>query len=198
MQILILDGHPDDGRLLGDLLDIYASGLPTRTQITRIAVRDLSFDPILHRGYEVEQTLEPDLERAWDAILAADHLVIGFPLWWGGEPALLKGFWDRLLLPGCAFETGEGLIPKGLLTGRSADVIVTMDTPPTLMRTIMADPLGQRLRQIILGFCGVIGVRTYYFGPVADGAAEAAMPSWRRRLGRIARRAPGRWRGVRP
>lgn len=198
MRVLVLDGHPDDDRLLSHLLGVYSDALPSGTRITRVAVRDLSFDPILHRGYDAVQTLEPDLERAWEEILAADHLVIGFPLWWGAEPALLKGFWDRLLLPGRAFETGEGLIPNGLLAGRSADVIVTMDTPPTLMRTIMADPLGQRLRQIILGFCGVIGVQTYYFGPVADGAAEAAMPAWRRRLGRIARRAPRRWRGPRP
>lgn len=195
MRVLLLDGHPDDDRLLGDLLDIYQDGLPEGVEVARIALRDLDFDLNLHRGYDVVQDLEPDLERAWQAIVRADHLVIAFPLWWGAEPALMKGFWDRVLLPTRAFETGEGLLPKGLLAGRSADLVVTMGGPPLLVRTVLADPIGRRMKQQVLGFCGILSVNTYYFGPAEDGGPEQNMGYWRRRLRRIAARVPHRWRG---
>ena len=50
MNILILDGHPDANRLTSALLDAYAAALPPDAEITRIAVRDLAFDPVLRKG----------------------------------------------------------------------------------------------------------------------------------------------------
>ena len=127
MRVLILDGHPDKGRLTTALLDAYESGLPAGTQVARIAVRDLDFDPNLRRGYETVQDWEPDLHLVWQAILAADHVVLGFPLWWGAEPSRTKGLWDRLLVPTKAFTVDEGaLLPDPMLRGRSADLIVTI------------------------------------------------------------------------
>lgn len=195
MHVLMIDGHPDENRLLGDLLDIYQAGLPWDTRVARIAIRDLDFDPVLHRGYDVVQELEPDLETAWQAMLMADHIVVAFPLWWGGEPAKMKGFWDRLLLPTRAFDTTEGILPVGLLAGRSSDVLVTMGGPPLLLRTVLFDPIAHRMKRQVLGFCGISPVRTHYFGPADDDAAKDHMDGWRRRLLKIAGRAPDRWRG---
>ncbi|HNJ48424.1 MAG TPA: flavodoxin family protein, partial [Novosphingobium sp.] len=63
MRCLVIDGHPDSGRLVTELLDGYAAALPVGTEIDRFAVRDLAFDPVLHRGYAEDQPLEPDLRR---------------------------------------------------------------------------------------------------------------------------------------
>jgi NAD(P)H dehydrogenase (quinone) len=52
----------------------------------------MTFDPLLHEGFERVQPLEHDLEVAHDVMLKADHLVIIFPLWLGTLPAILKGF----------------------------------------------------------------------------------------------------------
>ena len=94
MRVLIIDGHPDEGRLVSHLLDRYQAALDDHHSVDRISVRDLAFDPNLRRGYAVVQPLEPDLERVRAAIAACDHLVVAFPMWWGGEPALLKGLID--------------------------------------------------------------------------------------------------------
>ena len=147
MRALLIDGHPDQGRLLSQLLDAYAAALPPGTEITRLAIRDLDFDPNLRRGYVEVQPLEPDLETALTAIEACDHLVLAFPLWWAAEPARVKGFFDRVFLPGRAFHEHESdpLWDK-LLKGRSADVIVTLDTPLWFLRLVWLDAPGRRLR----------------------------------------------------
>ena len=50
MRVLILDGHPDENRLTGALLDAYEAALPPGTSVARLAVRDLDFDPNLREG----------------------------------------------------------------------------------------------------------------------------------------------------
>ncbi len=62
MQVLVLDGHPDAGRLVTHLLDRYAAALDG-AHVERVALRDLAFSPNLRRGYAEEQPLEPDLAR---------------------------------------------------------------------------------------------------------------------------------------
>lgn len=93
MHVLIIDGHPDEGRLTSHLLDHYAASLGGATKVERFAARDLSFDLNLRKGYKTEQPWEPDLQRLASALLACDHLVIGFPLWWGvsAKTASLEG-----------------------------------------------------------------------------------------------------------
>jgi NAD(P)H dehydrogenase (quinone) len=145
MHVLILDGYPDEQRLVSSLLDHYAASLEADVTVQRIALRDLAFDPNLRRGYGADQAWEPDLERVGAALNACDHLVVGFPLWWGGEPMLLKGLLDRILLPGFAFRYHRGNpFWDRLLAGRSADVVITMDTPPWYLRAIYGDPVSRR------------------------------------------------------
>lgn len=61
-------------------------------------MRDLHLDP-----HYTEQALEPCLQRCQESLLWAEHLIIVYPVWWGTMPALLKGWLDRVLLPGFAF-----------------------------------------------------------------------------------------------
>src|SRR5690606_33999396 len=76
------------------------------------------------------QSLEPDLIAARAAIEAADHVAWFFPTWWAGPPALVKGFVDRTFLSGWAFRYREkNPLPEGLLRGRSARLVTTMDSP---------------------------------------------------------------------
>ncbi|MCC6925860.1 NAD(P)H-dependent oxidoreductase [Novosphingobium sp.] len=179
MRCLILDGHPDGGRLLTHLLDAYAAALPAGTEVERIAVRDLAFDPNLRRGYAKAQPLEPDLQRLMTALDACDHLVIGFPMWWGAEPGMLKGLIDRVLLPGWAFQYHrDDPMWDRLLAGRSADLVVTMDTPPWYLRLAYGDAVIKRWTRQVLGFVGFKPVRVFRFGPTRKGGAEKGLPGW--------------------
>ena len=55
MHVLIIDGHPDEGRLTSHLLDHYAASLGGATKVERFAARDLSFDLNLRKGYKTER-----------------------------------------------------------------------------------------------------------------------------------------------
>lgn len=134
-SILILLGHPDRDSLCGALAQRYATAAENAGhQVRLIALGELEFDPVLRHGYRQIQPLEPDLQDDADAIEACDHLVLVYPTWWGAMPALLKGFFDRVLLPGYAFRyRRDSVWWDRLLAGRSARVITTLDTPPLVL-----------------------------------------------------------------
>jgi len=103
-KIVIICGNPDSETFTGSALDHYqAAAEEAGHEVHRINLGDLQFDPILHKGYKEIQPLEPDLVMVQDAIRECDHLVIGYPNWWCTMPALLKGLFDRIWLPGFAF-----------------------------------------------------------------------------------------------
>lgn len=196
MHVLILDGHPDEKRLVSSLLDHYEAALEGAATVERFAARDLAFDPNLRHGYWADQAWESDLARVGAALDRCDHLVVGFPMWWGGEPMLLKGLIDRVLLPGFAFRYHrEDPFWDRLLAGRSADVIITMDTPPWYLRLAYGDPVARRWRQQILGFCGFKPVRVFRLGPTRRGGAKAHAAAWQARVAAAARSARGLKRG---
>jgi putative NADPH-quinone reductase len=138
-----------------------------------ISLGSLSFDPILHNGYAAVQELEPDLVAAQAAITWAEHLVFVYPLWWGAMPALLKGFIDRVFLPGFAFKFRDGSVFwDRLLAVRSAHLLVTMDTPPWYYRWVSGMPGHKQMKHTILGFSGVKPVAISNFGPVKSSTPE--------------------------
>ena len=196
MQALLIDGHPDANRLSAHLLDLYQQALPDGTGVTRLAIRDMDFNADLSRGYADLPELEPDLAAALAAIEGCDHLVLAFPLWWGAEPARVKGFWDRILLPRRAFRYHQNdPFWDRLLKGRSADLLVTMDTPPFYLRLVYFDPLGWRYKRQVLGFVGFRPIRLAYFGAVRRGGAEKNLEKWRGRIRKLAASAQALRRG---
>lgn len=169
-RILVILGHPSEDSLGGALARSYAQGAEASGHEVRcISLCKLRFDPILHDGYAKIQALEPDLMAAQEVISWAQHIVVVYPIWWGSIPALLKGFFDRILLPGFAFKfRKDSLMVDGLLAGRSAHLLVTMDTPPWYYRWIYRMPGHNQMKRTILEFCGIKPVTVSSFGPVKD------------------------------
>ncbi len=89
----------------------------------------------------------------------AQGIVVVHPNWWGQPPAILKGWIDRVLRPGIAYEfmegdSGEG-IPKGLLKATAAVVFNTSNTEPAREESVFGDPLETIWRNCVFGLCGV-------------------------------------------
>ena len=191
MRVTILDGHPDATSLTTALCDAYARGLATGGhEVRRLAVRDLEFDPWL-RGYRDRGELAPDLVRAQEAIAWCEHLTVAYPLWWGGMPALFKGFIDATFLPGWAFKFHEH-DPwwDRLLAGRSARMIVTSATPTWAMQVAYWGAPLAAARSSIFAFCGFKPVRVTHLGGVTKKFRPETAQRWLARLERDAARRP--------
>lgn len=167
-KTLIIQGHPDHESYCRALGNAYKVGaLDAGTEVQEIVVSDLNFNPNLQFGYRQRTELEPDLLSAQEKIRWADHLVIVYPLWWGGMPALLKGFFDRTFLPGFAFQKKENSVWwDKYLTGKSARIITTMDQPAWYHWLIYGAPAHKALKKMILEFCGIKPVRITSIGPI--------------------------------
>ena len=188
-KITVLLGHPDVDSYCGSLARAYSDAARSAgAEVREINLAELTFDPVLWHGYREIQQLEPDLLDAQDAIRWADVLVFAYPTWWGGAPALLKGFVDRVFLPGFAFKYRENSrFWDRLLVGRSGRLLVTMDTPHWYYRLVVRQPGHQMMRRAILGFSGVKPVRTSVFGPVRT-SADAERDQWLDRAAALGRR----------
>lgn len=186
-RILVILGHPSAGSLCAGLAQSYIDGARAAGAEARLlALGQLAFDPRLHAGYQSEQALEPDLRAAQAQIAWAEHLVWVYPTWWGAMPALLKGFIDRVFLPGFAFQYRQGSsLWDRLLAGRSAELLVTMDSPPWYYRWVQHMPGHHQMKKAILEFSGIRPVRVHGFGPVrgADSARRARWLDRARALG---------------
>ena len=188
MNVLLIDGHPDEGRFSSHLLDLYERALPADTEISRVNVRDMEFTPVLRHGYRKRTVWEADLQSLAEKFDACDHAVFAFPMWWGAEPAELKGLIDRLFLPGFMYQYRDGnALWDKYLEGRSADVIATMDTPPFFLRLVYGNSIIKRWKGQVLGFVGFAPVRFLPCGIVKNGGAEKNLSKWKVRIEKMAR-----------
>lgn len=171
-RILVILGHPAEDSFCGALSAMYCEGAQQAGHEVRVLrLGALAFDPVLRHGYRQIQPLEADLLQAQQAIEWAQHLCLVYPIWWGGVPALLKGFLDRVFVPGFAFKYRPGkAFPEQLLKGRSAQMLVTMDTPPWYFKWVYRMPGVHQMRKTTLEFCGIKPVRTLAFGPILDSS----------------------------
>lgn len=140
----VIDGVESAGHT-ADLIDLYADG----------------FDPALaasERAAFVKPGYAPpdDAAAYCERLKAADGIVFVFPQWWFGMPAILKGFVDRVFVPGVAFDpdpAGGRLIPK-LTHLKSFDVVTTTGSPRWITELYMRNPVRRQIAKGIAAFCG--------------------------------------------
>ncbi len=181
-NILIILGQGDDPTFCWALADMYERGARDAGNfVKRINVSELDFDPVLHKGYRIIQELEPDLIKVQNLIKWSDHIAIIYPNWWGGMPAVFKGMWDRMFLPGFAFsfkKDGSGW--KKLLKGRSASIFVTLNSNPLQSKLMFGDAC-DGLKKSILKFAGISPVKIYRFGPV-ERVSKNILEKWKKEV----------------
>lgn len=173
-NILVILGHPDTNSFCGALTKAYIdSAKISGSEVRELQLGELKFDPILWNGYNKIQELEPDLAKAQELIQWSNHMVFIYPNWWGAMPALMKGFFDRVFLPGFAFKYRKNSqFWDKLLSGRTAHLMVTMDTPTWYYRWIYRKPGHNQMKRTILGFCGIKVVKITEFSPIKDSSKQ--------------------------
>jgi len=156
-KITVILGHPSKDSFCGAIMQGYVEGArEAGAEVREVYLGDLKFDPILWKGYSATQELEEDLKKTQEDMRWAEHLVFVYPTWWGAMPAIMKGFVDRIFLPGFGFKFHKGqACPDRLLSNKSARLIVTMDNKKCMKERLLGSPSVVALKNIVLEFCGV-------------------------------------------
>jgi NAD(P)H dehydrogenase (quinone) len=161
VKVSVILGHPHKGSFNHAIAGTVVQALKRSDHV--VQYHDLyaeGFDPITTHG-EIPKgaSLDPAIQRHCDEIAEADGIVVVHPNWWGQPPAILKGWVDRVLRPGVAYEfeegdSGEG-VPIGLLKAKAALVFNTSNTPEKRETEDFGDPLERLWRDCIFDLCGV-------------------------------------------
>lgn len=190
-RIAVIDGHPDrtGTHLVDAIATAYAEAASLAGhEVQRIDVGSLDF-PLLRSQREYSDGKPPAvIARAQETIAWANHVVIAYPLWEGGVPAMLKGFFEQTLRPEFAFAYRPHGFPRALLKGRSARIFVTMGMPAAAYRWYFGAHSLKSLKGSVLKFCGFSPVRDTLFGSVAS-ADESTRKGWLRQVARLAQSA---------
>jgi NAD(P)H dehydrogenase (quinone) len=187
MRISVILAHPDKASLN------YAIA---RTAIERIkengysvSFHDLyteNFDPLLFGNEIPKDSVLPEVVKEHcEEIRQAHGIIIIHPNWWGQPPAILKGWIDRVIRPGVAYEflegdSGEG-IPRGLLTAKAAIVFNTSNTGIEREQQAFGDPLETIWRNCVFGSCGITVFHRHTFGIVVT-STESERRRWLREV----------------
>ena len=173
-KIMIVVGHPQTNTFceaLGNAYKEAADAAGHQAQLFPLAT--LTFDPILRNGYRMVQPLEPDLQKAYDALAACDHLVLIFPLWCGDMPALLKGFIERILQPDLiARADTENAMNWSIFSNKTARIVMTMGMPVSIYRWWYRGHALKLLTRNILNFIGIKPVKHTLFGMLGTSKPE--------------------------
>ena len=178
MEISIILAHPDPGSFN------HAIALTVRQTLEgkgyTVCFHDLyaeKFDPLLTIA-ELNTKTPPPAEIAGycEELSHADGIVIVHPNWWGQPPAILKGWVDRVVRQGVAYEfaaneKGE-FGPVGLLRAKTAIVFNTSNTPLEYEMHAFGDPLDNLWKRCTLEYCGIKNVHRQNFGPVIVSSSE--------------------------
>lgn len=170
MNLLVINGHPNPDSLNTTLAQTYiATAKSLGVTVRYLAIGELNFNPNLQHGYTQRMELEPDLLWALDAITWSTHQVWIHPMWWLGMPAIMKGFFDRLFLPGLVFKHSKTGATEGLLQGKTARILVTMgDLSPKLHQEVYQSSGIIQLKEGILAYCGIEVQNAEVIGPLND------------------------------
>jgi putative NADPH-quinone reductase len=178
MKISVILAHPDQGSFNHAIARAAVAQLSSSGH--QIFFHDLykeNFDPLLTKEEIAEDAPVPELIlRHCREIAQARGIVIVHPNWWGQPPAMLKGWIDRVMRAGVAYEflegdCGEG-IPNGLLKAQTAVVFNTSNTEAEREKNIFGDPLETIWRNCIFGLCGVTGFYRRVFSIIVTSTAD--------------------------
>jgi putative NADPH-quinone reductase len=178
MRISVILAHPDSESFNHSIARTALEAIKANGHT--VFYHDLyqeKFDPLLQTKEIASDAILPAaIKKHCDEIAAADGIVIVHPNWWGQPPAILKGWVDRVLRPGVAYEflegdNGEG-VPKGLLKAHAALVFNTSNTETQREKDVFGDPLEIIWKNCVFGLCGVTNLHRRIFNVVVTSTED--------------------------
>ncbi|MVT08289.1 flavodoxin family protein [Chitinophaga sp. ysch24] len=153
MRVVIVFNHPYEGSYANAILEAVTKGLKTAShEVDLIHLDNDGFNPVMSKadlkGFVEHKAIDPQVIDYNKRLKKADHLIFIFPIWWDLMPAATKGFIDRVLTPGVAYDhhpRGFGLVP--LLENLKGVTIITTMNKPKIMYSLL---IGNLIRKAML------------------------------------------------
>jgi NAD(P)H dehydrogenase (quinone) len=152
MKVVIVFNHPYSGSYCNAILDSVMKGLQKANhEIDLIYLDKEGFNPVMTaedlKAFRDREPIDPQVIAYKQRLEQADRLVFIFPIWWELMPALTKGFIDKVIFPGAAYDyksNGYGMFPL-FKKIKGVTVITTMNTPRLLYRLIFGNAVKKAL-----------------------------------------------------
>ena len=178
MKVLIVYAHPNPQSFNHAILESFISGLQEggHTHETSDLYAD-SFDACF-KGPDFAQftggQMPADVLGEQQKVSQADALVFIYPIWWWGPPAILKGWYDRVLSMGFAYGISEQGQPMGLLKlNKVVHITTTMGKEDSYKGMGVEDAIKTVDRATFTGMCGVQNVEhVFLFSAATDAEAR--------------------------
>jgi NAD(P)H dehydrogenase (quinone) len=177
MRVLVLFAHPLDDSFHAALHRTVVTALrESGHEVDDCDLYSEGFNPVLspeeRRHYHDETRNRAPVAAYVDRLLAAEALVLCHPTWCFGHPAILKGFFDRVLVPGVSFTLPHGKTRPALTNIRHLAAVVTYGAP-RIMALWIGDPPRRILTRHLYWLTGKRATRTYLAKYHMNAATEA-------------------------
>jgi len=170
MNMLLIYAHPNHKSLSYSFMQQVLRGADENAQVNETRVLDLyeeGFDPVLMFNEEKRRRdmhIDPELARHRELMLWADKIVLIYPIWWGRPPAMLMGFIDKMFASNFAYRDKGGLLPEGLLKGKSVVCVSVMKGPTGYLQLWLGNAHRILMRKALFNYVGIKKVKFFEFG----------------------------------
>ncbi|MEJ8305676.1 NAD(P)H-dependent oxidoreductase [Saccharibacillus sacchari] len=170
MNLLLIYAHPNHKSLSYSFMQQVLRGADENREVKETRVLDLyeeGFDPVLMFNEEKRRRdmhADPELTRHRELMLWADKIVFVYPIWWGRPPAMLMGFIDKMFASNFAYRDKGGLLPEGLLKGKSVVCVSVMKGPTGYLQLWLGNAHRILMRKALFNYVGIKKVKFFEFG----------------------------------
>lgn len=170
MKLLVIYTHPNHQSLSYAFLEKVIQGSSENPHITEVQVLDLyeeNFNPVLifnENKRRRDMHTDPQLEKYRQQLIWADKIALVYPIWWGRPPAMLLGYIDQMFASNFAYRETGGLLPEGLLKGRSVVCISTMKGPTHYPLFWLHNAHKVLMKKALFQYVGMKKVKFFEFG----------------------------------
>ena len=153
MKILVINGHPDEKSYISALFQAYVDNIDQgKHELEILELGKMGFDPVLRYGFRKRMEIDNEIVQSQELLKWAEHFVFFYPIWFETAPSLLKGWFERVLTPGVAYNM-DGYRIKKHLKGKSAHLISTSMAPKIYQ--ILKRDIELKTVKPTLSFCGI-------------------------------------------
>lgn len=103
------------------------------------------FDPVMHKedliNWRKQEVQDPLVKNYQQRILSTDELVFVFPIWWEAMPAMMKGFFNKVISKGIVYEQEGRIFKNNFEHLEKVKMVTTMSTPSWLYKLLFGSPI---------------------------------------------------------